>query len=107
MYVVSHVLFLGLNYHSSLSSDDEDDKDEPVPTSSIAPPLSQPRPPLQYACDMNAGFEAMDSGSGGTISANFQFAFKATFKSSTYHKHQRVWDKMSGVNVTLAVNGAL
>jgi hypothetical protein len=43
---------------------------------------------------MNAGFEAMDSGSGGTISANFQFAFKATFKSSTYHKHRRVWDKM-------------
>ncbi|KAJ7837253.1 hypothetical protein B0H14DRAFT_2589348 [Mycena olivaceomarginata] len=78
----------------SLSSDDEGDKDELVPISSIAPPSSQPRFPLHYACDMNAGFEAMDSGSSGTISANFQFAFKATFKSSTYHKHRRVWDAM-------------
>ncbi|KAJ7353444.1 hypothetical protein DFH08DRAFT_987861 [Mycena albidolilacea] len=69
------------------SSSDEDTM------SLVPPPPSQPKFPLRYACDMDAGFEAMKS-IPGSAEHKFREAFKARWVKSTYHKHRAVWESL-------------
>ncbi|KAJ7323241.1 hypothetical protein DFH08DRAFT_817814 [Mycena albidolilacea] len=94
------------NVESSIDSSDEDeDENEAVQSTSRAsiPPLSsQPRFPLQYACDMDAGFRKMADKSGGNR-AKFVAAFHATWARSTYHKHRLVWEAIDPEDLDRAI----
>ncbi|KAJ7315533.1 hypothetical protein DFH08DRAFT_820464 [Mycena albidolilacea] len=87
------------------SSDEDEDENEAVQSTSCAsiPPLSlQPRFPLQYACDMDAGFRKMADKSGGNR-AKFVAAFQATWARSTYHKHRLVWEAIDPEDLDRAI----
>ncbi|KAJ7843562.1 hypothetical protein B0H14DRAFT_2585701 [Mycena olivaceomarginata] len=71
-------------------------------SASIPPLSSQPRFPLQYACDMDAGFRKMADKSGDNR-AKFFAAFQATWARSTYHKHRLVWEAIDPEDLDRAI----
>ncbi|KAJ6468002.1 hypothetical protein C8R47DRAFT_1223491 [Mycena vitilis] len=88
----------------SLSSDSEGEEVVPnkSPSSRLRPAESaspsktstQPKFPLEYACDMHAGFVAMKAERTGSIPQKFTAAFKVAWVSSTYYTHFNAWNDM-------------
>ncbi|KAF8127793.1 hypothetical protein K438DRAFT_2000538 [Mycena galopus ATCC 62051] len=55
--------------------------------------IATPKFPLDFACDMDAGFQAMKHDSG-KIPARFVRAFHVDWVSSTYYMHSNFWQSL-------------
>ncbi|KAJ7645669.1 hypothetical protein DFH06DRAFT_1136471 [Mycena polygramma] len=88
----------------SLSSDSEGEeivpnkssssRSRPAGSASPSKTPTQPKFPLEYACDMHVGFLAMKAASSGSIPQRFTAAFKVAWVSSTYYTHFNAWNDM-------------
>ncbi|KAJ6621197.1 hypothetical protein B0H10DRAFT_1945559 [Mycena sp. CBHHK59/15] len=87
---------------SSLISDDEDDAaDTLLIPSTLTARRGNASPekawPLQYACDMQQGFQAMAQATG-TANLRFRSAFQTKFVSATYYQHRKYWSELTPSN---------